>query len=82
MCLGYTPSERGLASIERELDGDDELTRKGAILALGRLGMTERLREIEADGGSRFGPVAQWALMGRHDQTAYAAVSPAEGARP
>lgn len=82
LCLGDEPTERALASIETELDGHDELSRKGAILALGRLGQTERLVEIERDGGSVFGPTAQWALMGRLDQSAFAAVSIPEGATP
>ncbi len=87
MCLGseesgLEASQRKLDAIERELAGEDELSRKGAILALGRLGQTARLEEIQADGGTFFGPVAQWALMGRHDQTAFAAISPAEGAEP
>lgn len=82
MCLGTEPDERALASLETEISGDDELSRKGAILALGRLGQTERLTEIERDGGSVLGPVAQWALMGRHDRAAYAAISPPEGASP
>ncbi|MEM6672637.1 MAG: EboA domain-containing protein [Planctomycetota bacterium] len=82
MCLGFEPSDRALESIERELGGDDELSRRGAILALGRLGRTDRLEEIERDGGSLFGPTARWALLGRHDQAAYRAVSIPEGAAP
>ncbi|MFT7170319.1 MAG: hypothetical protein ACI80K_003466 [Paracoccaceae bacterium] len=87
MCLGSAETgleatERKLSAIEGELGGADELSRKGAILALGRLGQTERLKEIEADGGTYFGPVAGWALMGRHDQTAFASISPPEGAEP
>ena len=82
MCLGSEPSERALAAIEAEIKGQNELSRKGAILALGRLGQTERLTEIERDGGSVFGPTARWALMGRHGQSAFAAVSIPEGATP
>lgn len=87
MCMGSAETgleatERKLAAIETELAGGDELSRKGAILALGRLGQTERLEEIQADGGTYFGPVAGWALMGRHDQEAYASISPPEGAEP
>ncbi|MEM9382061.1 MAG: EboA domain-containing protein [Planctomycetota bacterium] len=82
LCLGHEPSERALASVETELAGDDELSRKGAILALGRMGETDRLREIERDGGSTFSPVADWALLGRHDQAAFAAISIPEGAVP
>ncbi|WP_145197641.1 EboA domain-containing protein [Planctomycetes bacterium Poly30] len=87
MCMGSAESgleatKRKLAAIEKELSGDDELSRKGAILALGRLGQTERLEEIQADGGTYFGPIAGWALMGRHDQTAFASISPPEGAEP
>lgn len=87
MCLGseetgLEATDRKLAAIERELAGDDELSRKGAILALGRLGQTVRLEEIHLDGGTFFGPVAQWALMGRHGQEAFAAISPPEGAEP
>lgn len=82
MCMGKGHAERARASIETELSGDDELSRKAAILALGRMGETERLREIERDGGSLFGPTAHWALMGRHDQTAFRSLSPPEGATP
>lgn len=87
MCLGSAESglqadERKLAAIEAELAGGDELSRKGAILALGRLGQSARLEEIQADGGTYFGPVAGWALMGRHDQTSFASISPPEGAEP
>ena len=82
MCLGFDADERALASIERELGGEDELSRKGAILALGRLGQEQRLQEVERDGGSVFGPTAQWALLGRHDQSAFASVSIPEGATP
>ena len=87
MCLGSEESgleatERKLAAIETELAGGDELSRKGAILALGRLGQSARLEEIQADGGTYFGPVAGWALMGRHDQTSFASISPPEGAEP
>lgn len=82
LCLGPEPTERALAAIEGELSGTDELSRKGAILALGRMGQTERLVEIEDLGGSLFGPIAQWALMGRHNQDAFASISPPEGAEP
>ncbi len=87
MCLGSEESgleatERKLTAIEAELAGGDELSRKGAILALGRLGQAGRLEEIQADGGTFFGPVAGWALMGRHDQTSFASISPPEGAEP
>ena len=82
MCAAQLDSERTLVAIEDELSGDDELSRKAAILALGRMGKTDRLQEIERDGGSLFGPIAQWALMGRHDQTAFRSVSPPEGAVP
>lgn len=82
LCLGATSDPRALPALEQELLGDDELSRKAAILAMGRLGATDRLEEIRRDGGSLFGPVAEWALMGRHDRTAFATVSPPEGARP
>lgn len=87
LCLGSEPTgleatERKLEAIEKELGGSDELSRKGAILSLGRLGQMERLAEIEEDGGSVLGPVAGWARMGRHDQTAFQSVSPSEGAVP
>jgi hypothetical protein len=87
MCLGSEESgleanDRKLEAVEAELAGGDELSRKGAILALGRLGQSKRLEEIQADGGTYFGPVAGWALMGRHDQTSFASVSPPEGAEP
>ncbi|MEL6904878.1 MAG: EboA domain-containing protein [Planctomycetota bacterium] len=79
MCLGATASERAVASIEDEIQrSTHEPSRKGAILALGRMGAEERLKEIERDGGTVFGPVAQWALLGRFDQTAYASISPGE----
>lgn len=80
MCVGR--SDRARTSIEEELDGDDELSRKAAILALGRMGATERLEEIERDGGTLFSGVARWALMGRHDRTAFRSLSPPEGAVP
>ncbi len=82
MCLGTTADPRALEAIESELSGSDELSRKAAILALGRMGNTERLSEIERDGGSLFGQIAQWALMGRHAADAFASVSPPEGAEP
>lgn len=82
LCLGRTSDPRAVPALEAELEGDDELGRKAAILALGRLGATARLEEIRRDGGTLFGPTAEWALMGRHDQTAFAAVSPPEGAKP
>ena len=83
MCLGSSASERALSSIEDEIQrSTDELSRKGAILALARMGQTERLQEIQEFGGTVFGPVAQWALMGRHDQNAFQAISPPEGAVP
>lgn len=82
MCLGSTPAERSLAAVEAELSGEDELSRKAAILALGRMSQTVRLKEIEEDGGSLFGPVANWALIGRHDRTAFQSLSPPEGATP
>ena len=82
MCMGTEPTERALSAIEQELSGADELSRKGAILALGRLGQEERLSEIEQDGGSLFGPVANWARLGRHGREAFAAISPPEGATP
>ncbi len=82
LCLGATSDPRGLPALEAELAGQDELGRKAAILALGRLGATDRLEKIRRDGGSIFGPVAEWALMGRHDQTAFRSVSPADGAVP
>ena len=80
MCVGK--SDRARESIERELDGDDELSRKAAILSLGRMGATGRLEEIERDGGTLFSTVARWALLGRHDRTAFRTLSPPEGAVP
>lgn len=82
LCLGATSDPRALPALEQELAGQDELGRKAAILAMGRLGATDRLEEIRRDGGTVFGPVAEWALMGRHDQSAFGAVSPPEGAVP
>jgi len=82
MCLGNTSDPRALEAIETELSGSDELSRKAAILALGRMGQSDRLAEIERDGGTLFGQVAQWALMGRHSAAAFASVSPPEGAEP
>lgn len=82
MCLGPTPDPRALAALETELSGTDELSRKAAVLALGRMGQTERLVEIERDGGSLFGQVAKWAQMGRHTASSFAALSPPEGAEP
>ena len=68
LCLGATSDPRGLPALEAELAGQDELGRKAAVLALGRLGATDRLEEIRREGGSVLGPVAESALMGRHDQ--------------
>lgn len=82
LCLGATSDPRGLPALEAELAGQDELGRKAAVLALGRLGATDRLEEIRREGGSVLGPVAESALMGRHDQAAFRAVSPADGAHP
>ena len=82
LCLGATSDPRAIPALEEELQGQDELGRKAAILALGRIGATDRLEEIRRDGGSTFGPVAEWALMGRHDQSAFGAISPPEGAVP
>ena len=82
LCLGATADPRAIPALEEELQGQDELGRKAAILALGRIGAIERLEEIRRDGGSIYGPVAEWALMGRHDQSAFGAISPPEGAVP
>lgn len=82
MCLGSTPDPRAIGAIEMELGGADELSRKAAILALGRMGQMDRLAEIERDGGSLFGQVAQWAQLGRHTASSFAALSPPEGAEP
>ena len=82
LCLGATADPRAIPALEEELQGQDELGRKAAILALGRIGATDQLEEIRRDGGSTFGPVAEWALMGRHDQSAFGALSPPEGAVP
>ncbi len=82
LCLGSTADPRALPALEKELGGQDELGRKAAILAMGRLGATERLEELRRDGGSVFGPFAERALSGRHDQSAFGAVSPPEGAAP
>jgi len=80
MCLGRTPAPRALESIETELKGDDDLSRKGAVLALGRMGRTARLHELQGD--FVLSAFALEALEGRHTREAFAALSPAEGARP
>lgn len=80
MCLGRTPSARALESVAQELAGEDDLSRKGAVLALGRMGQTPRLQELQGD--FVLSAFALEALEGRHTREAFAAVSPAEGARP
>ena len=56
LCLGSTSDPRAIPALEEELEGQDELGRKAAILALGRIGAIERLEEIRRDGGSIYGP--------------------------
>lgn len=80
MCVGAATDPRALASVETELAGDDDLSRKGAVLALGRLGQTGKLRELQGD--FVLSAFALEALEGRHGREAYAALSPAEGAQP
>ncbi|MEE8468954.1 MAG: EboA domain-containing protein [Planctomycetota bacterium] len=52
LCLGSHSGERGLASLERELEGSDTLGRRAAALGLARAGQGQRLeqlRESESD---------------------------------
>lgn len=82
LCLAGEPTERALAALNAELDGEDELSRRGAALALGRLGCQDRLRELEASSDGSVRETARLALAGHHQQAAFGAVSIPEGATP
>ena len=82
LCLSGEPTERALEALNVELEGDDELSRRGAALALGRLGCHDRLREVEASCEGALGETARLALAGHHHQAAFGAVSIPEGATP
>lgn len=72
LCLGDQAGARGLAAVERELDGDFPLGRRAAALALGRMGERDRLRSlaaVEADPDVR--DALQAALAGRCEQTSF-----------
>ena len=82
LCLSGAPSERALAALNAELAGDDELSSRGAALALGRLGAQDRLKELEGSTEGALLETVQLALEGHHDQAAFGAVSIPEGATP
>ncbi|MDG1049158.1 MAG: EboA domain-containing protein [Planctomycetota bacterium] len=82
LCLSGAPSERALAALNAELAGDDELSSRGAALALGRLGAQDRLKELEGSTRGALLETVQLALEGHHDQAAFGAVSIPEGATP
>lgn len=71
LCLGTFSGERGLAALELEIARAPKLTDeealfgpRAAVLALGRAGATERLREIIASGDPVLAPEAELALSG------------------
>ncbi len=82
LCLEGEPDERALRALEDELAGDDELSSRGAALALGRLGCDDRLRELAASTEGPLLETVRLALAGHHDQAAFGAVSIPEGATP
>jgi len=82
MCLSGEATDRARAALDAELAGDDELSMRGAALALGRLGCHDRLRELEAATSGAILETVQRSLAGHHDQAAFGAVSIPEGATP
>ena len=71
LCLGTFGGERGLAALELEIARAPGLTDeealfgpRAAVLALGRAGATERLRELIAAGDPVLAPEAELALRG------------------
>ncbi len=82
LCLSGAPSDRALAALDAEFAGDDELSRRGAALALGRLGCQDRLKELAGSTEGALLETVQLALEGHHDQAAFGAVSIPEGATP
>ena len=82
LCLSGAPSDRALAALDAEFAGDDELSSRGAALALGRLGCQDRLKELAGSTEGALLETVQLALEGHHDQAAFGAVSIPEGATP
>ena len=82
LCLSGAPTERALVALNAELAGSDELSSRGAALALGRLGCQDRLKELEGSTEGALLKTVQLALDGRHEQAAFGAVSIPEGATP
>ena len=77
MCLGTHAGERGLASLERELDSGDSRGRSAAAIALVRAGESDRVRSlvaVESDPAVREAMVA--ALEGKSDRLAFRALDP------
>lgn len=82
LCLKGEPDERALRALEDELAGEDELSSRGAALALGRLGRHDRLRELASSAKGPLLETIQLAITDHHDQAAFGAVSIPEGATP
>lgn len=82
LCLGTHGGERGLAAIERELQGSNTLGRLAAALALGRAGERERLTglaRIEKD--PLVAKTMRAALEGRTSQRAFRDLDPNESTK-
>ena len=77
LCLGTHGGERGLASLEQELDGGHVAGRRAAALALARAGEADRLEaRVEAEADAEVAQTMRAALAGATDQGAFAALDP------
>ncbi len=72
LCLGTHGGERGLASLERELESANPTCRRAAALGLARAGERERLRDVlQQEADPEVIRTAREALDGQFDQVSF-----------
>jgi len=78
LCLGSQAGERGLASLERELEGSDTLGRRAAAIGLARAGQNKRLEQLaQRESDPEVADSLRLALD-HFDQTAFRNLDPRE----
>ena len=75
LCLGSHGGDRGLASLERELQSSNPTCRRAAALGLARTGQRESLRQfLQGEGDLEVIRTAREALDGRFNQISFRAL--------
>jgi len=78
LCLGSWAGERGLASLERELEGSDTLGRRAAALGLARAGQRQRLAQLAESESDPALAASMRQAMDHSDQSTFRNLDPTD----